>query len=109
MTLGRLPQILTHAITVDLPTKNDEEDAKAWGPEGSPARERPGMRPTTFRECAALSKIVNSTLMMFFAPSQIIRGHFLLDEYSKYQAWYRRLPEAVTSTENAPPHVMCLQ
>jgi hypothetical protein len=108
-TIGRLPQILTSAITVDLPPKSAEADEAPWAPDNMPGPKRPSARATTFYECASLSKIVNSTLLMFFAPSQIIKGSLLLDEYSKYLAWYRRLPDAVTSTDNAPPHVLCLQ
>jgi hypothetical protein len=33
----------------------------------------------------------------------------LLDEFTKYQTWYRRLPSIVRSTEKAPAHVLCLQ
>jgi hypothetical protein len=107
--LGRLPQILTNAVTVELPLIDEEEDEEPWGPENSPAKRRPGARTTTFRQCAALSKIVNSTLLMFFAPSQIIKGHLLLDEYKKYLNWYRRLPRNISSTEDAPAHVLSLQ
>jgi hypothetical protein len=63
----------------------------------------------TFRQCAALSKIVNSTLLTFYAPSQIIKGSLLLDEYAKYLHWYKKLPPTVSSTENAPAHVLSLQ
>ena len=63
----------------------------------------------TFRQCAALSKIVNSTLLMFFAPSQIIKGSLLLDEYAKYLNWYQKLPPNVSSDEDAPAHVISLQ
>jgi hypothetical protein len=109
LTLGRLPQLLTNAITVELPPINEAEDEEPWGPENSPAQRRPGARASTFRQCAALSKIVNSTLLMFFAPSQIIRGSLLLDEYHKYLNWYHRLPRKLASTENAPAHVLSLQ
>jgi hypothetical protein len=108
MTLGRLPQILTNSITVDLPPEDEEEDNELWGPPESSVEPQPGAKATTFLETAALSKIVNSTLIMFFAPSQIINGKLLLDEYSKYQAWYGRLPDIIAKTENAPAHVICL-
>jgi hypothetical protein len=46
---------------------------------------------------------------MFFAPSQIIKGSLILDEYEKYLHWYRHLPPMISSTENAPAHVLSLQ
>jgi hypothetical protein len=109
LTLGRLPQLLTNAITVELPPVDEAADEEPWGPANSPAKRRPGARASTFRQCAALSKIVNSTLLMFFAPAQIIKGQLLLDEYQKYVNWYRRLPRKLASTENAPAHVLSLQ
>jgi len=109
-TLGRLPQIPTTAITVDLPRVVKEEDDEPWTPHADGSRSRrPGARSTTFYEVASLSKIVNSTLLLFFAPSQTMKGSLLLDEYNKYLAWYRRLPSIVASTQDAPPHVLCLQ
>lgn len=45
---------------------------------------------------------------MFFAPSQIIKGRLLLDEYNRYQQWYHSLPAMVASVENAPAHVISL-
>jgi hypothetical protein len=104
-----LPQILTNAITVDLPPQDEAKDKEPWDPDELPSKQRPSARASNFRQCASLSKIVNSTLLMFFAPTEIIRGKSLLDEYNKYQTWYRRLPAVVASTDNAPPHVLCLQ
>jgi hypothetical protein len=109
-TLGRLPQIPTTAITVDMPRVVKEEDDEPWIPHADGSRAgRPGARSTTFHEVASLSKIVNSTLLLFFAPSQTMKGSLLLDEYNKYLAWYRRLPSIVASTKDAPPHILCLQ
>jgi hypothetical protein len=109
LTLGRLPQLLTNAITVELPPVGGPDDTEPWGPPNSAIASRPGARATTFRHCASLSKIVNSTLLMFFAPSQIIKGSLLLDEYEKYLSWYRHLPAIISRTENAPAHVISLQ
>ncbi|OCK74707.1 hypothetical protein K432DRAFT_409640 [Lepidopterella palustris CBS 459.81] len=107
-TLGRLPQIPTNAITVDLPPISKEDDEEEWLAYDVPGGKRPGARSTTFNQVAALSKIVNSTLQMFFAPAQVLSGSILLDEYNKYLQWYRRLPQIVSSIDNAPPHVLCL-
>jgi hypothetical protein len=105
--LGRLPQIPTTAITVELPRVSKEEDDLFWVPHGDGAQPRqPGARSTTFHEAAALSKIVNSTLLLFFAPSQTMRGSILLGEYDKYKTWYSRLLAMVSSTKHAPSHVI---
>lgn len=100
---------MTNAVTVELPPHNPGEDERPWGPLGHASRHRPGVSALTFRQCAMLSKIVNSTLLMFFAPSQIIKGRLLLEEYHKYQAWYKSLPVVISSTEHAPAHVLVLQ
>jgi hypothetical protein len=109
-TLGRLPQIPTSAITVELPYVSEEEDNQPWVSYGDGNHSRqPGARSTTFHEVASLSKIVNSTLLLFFAPSQVMKGSLLLDEYQKYTTWYHKLPRIVSSSDDAPPHVICLQ
>ncbi|KAF2810451.1 uncharacterized protein BDZ99DRAFT_312358 [Mytilinidion resinicola] len=107
-TLGRLPQISTNAITVELPPIDDEVDQEPWLAYDMPSGKRPGARSTTFNQVAALSKIVNSTLQMFFAPAQILSGTTLLDEYQKYLQWFSRLQDLVSSIDDAPPHILCL-
>lgn len=71
--------------------------------------DRPGVRATTFARCASLSKLINSTLVMFFAPVVPMSGALLLAEYEKYLDWYRSLPPKVANTKNAVPHVISLQ
>ncbi|KAK3080667.1 hypothetical protein LTS18_014268 [Coniosporium uncinatum] len=108
-TLGRLPQIPVSAITVDLPKIDQDDDLSSWEfYDKSDVVPRPSAKSTTFHELAGLSKIVNSTLQMFFAPSQIISGSILLEEYEKYLNWFNRLPNLVSKTDGAPPHVLCL-
>lgn len=109
-TLGRIPQIPTTAITADLPQISDKDDETPWEPFGDGAKtRRQGARSTTFYEVATLSKILNSTLLLFFAPSQNLKGSLLLDEYNKYKTWYARLSPIVTLEEDSPPHVLSLQ
>lgn len=108
-TLGRLPQIPVNAITVDLPPISADADAEEWKAYDLNVVKRPGARSTTFNQVAALSKIVNSTLQMFFAPAQILSGSILLDEYNKYLSFYKKLPQMVANTDDAPPHVLSLQ
>ncbi|KAF2405323.1 hypothetical protein EJ06DRAFT_525849 [Trichodelitschia bisporula] len=108
-TLGRLPQIPTSAVTVDMPQVREGEDGDMWMPPNPHLRARsPASISTVFYEVARLSKILNSTLLMFFAPTEAIKGSLLLDEYNKYLAWYHRLPTAVASLEDAPPHILTL-
>lgn len=108
-TLGRLPQIPTNAITVDLPPVIKEDDEEGWEAYGIKETRKPSAKSSTFVQVATLSKIVNSTLQMFFAPSQMLSGTLLLNEYSKYQRWYSDLPTIIQSIDDAPPHVLCLQ
>ena len=108
-TLGRLPQIPTNAITVDLPPIIEEEDGEGWEAYGIKETRKPSAKSSTFVHVATLSKIVNSTLQMFFAPSQMLSDTLLLNEFGKYQRWYNDLPPIVQSIDDAPPHVLCLQ
>jgi len=108
-TLGRLPQIPTNAITVDLPPVDREDDDEEWEAYSITRPVKPSAKSTTFHESSALSKIVNSTLQMFFAPTQIMSGSLLLNEYDKYITWYQRLPPVVARIDDATPHVLCLQ
>ncbi|KAF2757070.1 hypothetical protein EJ05DRAFT_501611 [Pseudovirgaria hyperparasitica] len=107
-TLGRVPQIPTSAVTIELPPVDDDLDKQPWNAYDTPGPDKPGARSTTFNQCAALSKIVNSTLCMFFAPTRVLSGSLLLDEYTKYVNWSRRLPDIISSIDDAPPHVLCL-
>ena len=108
-TLGRLPQLQTNAITVEMPSIDSQEDVTPWRPYGSSSPHPPSAKSTVFYEVAALSKIVNSTLQIFFAPTKVMSANLVLDEYQKYTDWYRRLPVLVRETEGASPHVLCLQ
>lgn len=109
-TLGRLPNLNGHGVTQELPQISEEEDREPWSaPEIEAPSQRPGARGSTFAHCTLLSKIINSTLLMFFAPILPLSGSLLVDEYEKYLDWYNALPPAISSTNNAPPHVICLQ
>ncbi|KAL9092482.1 MAG: hypothetical protein Q9159_000829 [Coniocarpon cinnabarinum] len=108
-TLGRLPNINAHGVTVDLPSIQDEFDQKPWHPYGSTERpDIPGARSSTFRACSELSTLVNGTLQMFFAPTVPLSGSLLVSEYEKYSEWKQGLPPLLNQTQEAPPHVLCL-
>ncbi|KAK5201702.1 hypothetical protein LTR16_001762 [Cryomyces antarcticus] len=107
-TLGRLPQIPTSAVTVDLPPVDPKEDAEEWCAYDIDRPRKPSNRSTTFNQVAALSKIVNSTLQLFFAPTVALCGNKLLEEYAKYTSWYKALPSIVSTIDDGTPHVLCL-
>ena len=108
--MGRIPQIPVTAITIDLPIISKEDDEAPWDAFGDGGHSKtPGGRSTTFHEVASLSKILNSTLYLFFAPTQTLKGSLLLDEYNKYKTWYAGLPQIVQLSDDAAPHVFTLQ
>jgi hypothetical protein len=108
-TLGRLPLLNINGITCEPPAPPDMTDDAPWHAYELNIPDRPGLRASAFKECAALSKLVNSTLVMFFAPTVSMSGALLLGEYEKYLEWYRNLPPKLANTENAVPHVISLQ
>ncbi len=108
-TLGRMPNLNLHGVTVGLPKVDPEEDALPWTGDEMNLPPRRGARSTTFNRCAALSRIVHSTLTMFFAPVVPLSGSLLLEEFEKYLEWRRTLPPIVATIKDAPPHVLCLQ
>ncbi len=94
---------------MDLPAIIQEEDEDEWIAYDISRPRKPSLRSSTFHAVAELSKIVNSTLLMFFAPTKVLSGHTLLDEYHKYTQWYAKLPQALVTTEDATPHVLSMQ
>lgn len=108
-TLGRAPLFDQNSITVDLPGINPDDDNEPWEAYEMSIPNRPAARGTLFHECSKLSKIVNSTLRMFYSPRVPLSGALLLEEFGKYQTFHAQLPSNVSSTRNAPPHVISLQ
>lgn len=109
-TLGRQAKLNIHGVTTDLPHVEALDDDAPWeASEMEDIAHKPGARSSTFRQSSELSKIINSTLHLFFAPSVPLSGRLLLEEYDKYLIWYESLPSVVSGTDNAPPHVLCLQ
>ena len=53
--------------------------------------------------------IVNGTMQMFFAPTVPLSGSLLVDEYQKYLDWRENLSPLLSRTEDATPHILCLQ
>lgn len=107
--MGRLPSINFNGVTAELPLIMQEEDERPWEAAGLGIVRKPGARASVFHYCATLSRIVNSTLLMFFAPTSALTGESLLEEYQLYLDWKNGLPDIVAHTKNAPPHVICLQ
>ena len=108
-TLGRLPVFNAHGVTMDLPAISDDYDQEPWHPYEAKGPDKPGARSSTFRSCAELSTVVNGTLQMFLAPTVPLSGSLLVEEYDKYTEWKRNLPSILSRTDDAPPHVLCLQ
>ena len=62
------------------------------------------------QEFAALAELINDNNYMFFAPKERFTSTKLLDCYSKYQAWYRKLPSLLRLEGRQPePHTITLQ
>lgn len=108
-TLGRIPAINLRGVTVDLPGIDPAEDNEPWEPYEIDGPHMPGARASTFHQCALLSRIINGTLIMFFAPSTKLTGDALLKEYQKYLQWKQKLPPKVASLDKAPSHILNLQ
>lgn len=99
-------------MTVDLPVVDSREDEEAWKPYGTEGPDypfRPGVRSSTFHYTATLSEIINTTLLMFFAPTVSLSGTILVEHYEKYLRWKQSLPENLKNPDGAPPHVISLQ
>jgi hypothetical protein len=107
-TLARLPSIPITAITVNLPQIDEAEDVRPWYPSHLVGPGKLGARSSTFNRLAALAKLINSTLHLFFAPTKRMSAVILAQEYDKYLEWLRTLPPHVSKVENATPHVLSL-
>lgn len=108
-TLGRLPNLNVNGVTVALPEVDEQVDKEPWQAYHSDIIHTPGAKSSTFAFCAKLSQIVNTTLLMFFAPTQPLSGALLLEQNTRYLDWWDDLPPILRSTDNAPPHVLTLQ
>lgn len=103
-----MPQIPINGVTTSIPTVVSEEDNAPWvAYYDSSQPVTPGACSSTFREVVSLCITVNSTLTMFFSPTQEISGSLLLNEHRKYIKWRENLPRIVAATHDAPPHVLC--
>ena len=109
--MGRIAQLPRAAITLDKPILEEA----ATLPEAFPGASSvpPGIVTTRMflQEFSALSELVNDNNYMFFAPKERLTSTKLLDCYSKYQAWYRRLPPilCVEGKKEPEPHILALQ
>lgn len=108
-TLGRLPNYNVNGVTVELPVVDSDEDEENWSAYGMEIPNRACARSSTFLYCATLSELINSTLLMFFAPTSSLSGSMLMAQYEKYREWWKHLPEILKITDQCPPHVLSLQ
>lgn len=112
--LERLSIFHHQSVSIALPEPDLETDEETWKSYEMAITNRPGARATVFRKCAELSKIANSTQIMFYAPTERLTGSRLVDNYEKYLDWYRHLPGMVRIIDEGkdpppPPHIICLQ
>jgi len=98
-----------YGVTVATPEVQFSDDEEPWQPYEVDVPGMPGARASVFYQCALLSRIINSTLMMFFAPSTKLTGDALLVEYHRYLQWKQKLPPNVASLDRSPSHVLNLQ
>ncbi|KAF1849858.1 C6 transcription factor-like protein [Cucurbitaria berberidis CBS 394.84] len=107
---GRIAQLPRAAITLDKPILEESSSLLEAFPGASSVP--PGIVTTRMflQEFTSLSELVNDNNYMFFAPRERLTSTRLLDCYSKYQAWYRRLPVAlgVEGKEQPEPHILVL-
>lgn len=108
LALGRLPIIPANSISIDLPIAHTADDFN-WQPHGMDRLPVPGLYSAVFQHLISLSKLVNSTLNILYAPSHIMSGKLLMRQYSRYRKWHEDLPQKIRAMEDAPPHVLSLQ
>lgn len=104
---GRIAQLPRAAITLEKPILEEPSGPLA-------ANYGPAKVITTrlfLQEFSALSELINDNNYMFFAPRERLTSMRLLDQYNKYQAWYRKLPAIMTLEGDRPPepHILTLQ
>lgn len=108
--MGRIAQLPRAAITLDKPILEEVSGL----PEVFPGASRlpPGIVTTRMflQEFTMLSELVNDNNYMFFAPKERLTSSKLLECYTKYQTWYRKLPSALSIDGLKPePHILVLQ
>lgn len=110
IAVGRISQLPRAAITLDKPILEEAPGV----PEGFPAptRAQPGVVTTRMflQEFTSLSELINDNNYMFYGPRDRLTSAKLLDCYNKYQAWYARLPLALTlnGRKQVEPHILVL-
>lgn len=106
--VGRIAQLPRAAITLDKPILDETIQQNLNSPLPSM-----GTVPSRvfLQEFSTLSELINDNNYLFFAPKERLNSTKLLDQYSKYQAWYRKLPSAlvVDSNKASEPHILVLQ
>lgn len=108
LSLARLPSMPTSAITRPHPQIEQAQDVHDWTNDDFFMKPKPGMRSSTFSNIAALGKLINSTLYMFFAPTHEISALAIITEHSKYLSWFDHLSPGLANLIDAPPHVLHL-
>jgi hypothetical protein len=104
---GRIAQLPRAAITLEKPILEEFNGPLAANP-------GPATVITTrmfLQEFSAFSELINDNNYMFFAPKERLTSIRLLDQYNKYQTWYRKLPTImkIEGGRQPEPHTITLQ
>lgn len=111
--VGRISQLPRAAITLDKPILN-EPAAGSKSDIYSAASHKPSGTLTNrmfLQEFSTLSELINDNNFTFFAPKERFTSRRLLDCYTKYQDWYKNLPQIlrVDGVKEPQPHIIVLQ
>ncbi|KAL1655302.1 hypothetical protein SLS61_002189 [Didymella pomorum] len=104
---GRIAQLPRAAVTLEKPILEESS-----GPLAANYGVATIITTRMFlQEFSALSELINDNNYMFFAPKERLTSTRLLDQYNKYQAWYRKLPAIMKLDANRQPepHTLTLQ
>ncbi|KAF1928772.1 uncharacterized protein M421DRAFT_62312 [Didymella exigua CBS 183.55] len=103
---GRIAQLPRAAITLEKPIIEESS-----GPLAANYGVATIITTRMFlQEFSALSELINDNNYMFFAPKERLTSTRLLDQYNKYQAWYRKLPTImrIEGSRQPEPHILTL-
>jgi hypothetical protein len=116
--VGRLAILPRAGIQLSEPIITDNLESKVWKPYGDPRFlrgsvdfEQPSFTYTLLVQLSRLSKIVNDTNQMFYAPTDRITSRKLQKFHEKFQEWYGDLPAvfAIKRDGATLPQVITLQ
>ncbi|KIW05354.1 uncharacterized protein PV09_03870 [Verruconis gallopava] len=57
---------------------------------------------------SSLTEILSELLVIYYAPRERLSSRKILDMYSRFQTWHKRLPSSMRLSEKSPPNVFML-